>query len=139
MSSSSFISSAWLVLSTARCDCGRTGYRIEVLGRTDDMLTVLGVNVYPLAVKDVVSSLRPRVSGEIEIQLEKPGPVVEPPLKIKVEVGEEPGDLRSLKARIDRLLREKLMFRATTDLVPELPRYQYKAKLVRKLYEEPKA
>ena len=123
------------VVSTARCDCSRTGYRIEVLGRTDDMLTVLGVNVYPLAVKDVVSSLRPRLSGEIEIQLEKPGPVVEPPVKIKVEVGEKPGDLRSLKAEVDRLLRDKLMFRAETELVTELPRYQYKAKLVRKLYE----
>jgi phenylacetate-CoA ligase len=127
------------VVSTARCDCSRTGYRIEVLGRTDDMLTVLGVNVYPLAIKDVVSSLRPRVSGEIEIQLEKPGPVAEPPLKVKVELGKQPGELRSLKAEIDRLLRDKLMFRAETELVSELPRYQYKGKLVRKVYEEHKA
>jgi phenylacetate-CoA ligase len=123
------------VVSTDKCDCGRTGYRIKVLGRTDDMLTVLGVNVYPLAIKDVVSNLRPKVSGEIEIQLEKPGPVVEPPLKIKVELGKEPGPLDSLKAAIDHLLREKLMFRADTELVPKLPRYQYKAKIIREAQE----
>lgn len=65
----------------------------------------------------------------------KPGPVVEPPMKIKVELGEQPGDLRSLKAEVERLLRDKLMFRADAELLSELPRYQYKAKLVKKLYE----
>lgn len=123
------------IASTSKCECGRTGVRIKHLGRTDDMLTVLGVNVYPMAVKDVVSSFRPRVSGEIEIQLQKPGPVVEPPMKVNVELGEEPGDLSRLKAEIDRTLREKLVFRADVELVSELPRYAYKGKLVRKLYE----
>ncbi len=124
------------VLSTAKCDCGRTGYRIEVMGRTDDMLTVLGVNVYPLAIKDVVSTLRPKVSGEIEVQLDKPGPAVEPPMKIKVELGEQPGDRGALKRQVENLLRDKLIFRAEVELVSELPKYAYKGKLVRKLYEE---
>jgi len=47
----------------------------------------------------------------------------------------ELGDLRRLKAEVERLLRDKLIFRADAELVSELPRYQYKAKLVRKLYE----
>ena len=54
---------------------------------------------------------------------------------VKVELGEEPGDLSRLKAEIDRTLREKLVFRADVELVSELPRYAYKGKLVRKLYE----
>ena len=123
------------VISTEKCICGRTGFRIEVLGRTDDMLTILGVNVYPLAVSDVVSMLKPRVSGEIEIQLEKPGPVVEPPLKIRIELGIDPGDRSELKRVIEDLIREKLVFRAEVELVDELPNYQYKKKLIRKLYE----
>jgi phenylacetate-CoA ligase len=122
------------VLSTEPCVCGRTGFRIEVLGRTDDMLTVLGVNVYPLAVHEVVSALKPRLTGEIEIQLEKPGPVVEPPLKIKVEVGEQPGDRKELKRTVEDLIRDKLVFRASVELVDELPKYQYKKQLIRKLY-----
>ncbi len=31
------------------CECGRTGYGIRVFGRTDDMIIVQGVNVYPAA------------------------------------------------------------------------------------------
>ncbi len=99
------------------------------------MLTVLGVNVYPIAVSDVVSSLKPRVSGEIEIQLERPGTVVEPPLKIKVELGEASGDRHELKRLTESVIRDKLMFRADVELVDALPRYEYKKKLIRKLYE----
>ena len=99
------------------------------------MLTVLGVNVYPIAVSDVVSSLKPRVSGEIEIQLERPGPVVDPPLKIKVELGSLTGDRRELKRLTETLIRDKLMFRTEVELVDALPRYEYKKKLIRKLYE----
>ena len=99
------------------------------------MLTVLGVNVYPLAVADVASSLKPRVSGEIEIQLERPGPQAEPPLKIKVEIGEQPGDRNELKKLLEDLIRDKLIFRAKVELVDSLPKYEYKKKLVRKLYE----
>ncbi|MCG6881840.1 MAG: phenylacetate--CoA ligase family protein [Deltaproteobacteria bacterium] len=124
------------VVSTKTCQCGRGGFRIEVLGRIDDMLTVLGVNVYPLAVKDVVSKLAPRVSGNIEIQLEKPGSAVEPPLKVKVELGESPGDKAELKKRVEQEIRSKLIFQAKVELVDELPQYQYKGKLIRKLYEE---
>ncbi len=123
------------IVSTDRCICGRTGFRIEVLGRTDDMLTVLGVNVYPFAISDVVSTLKPRVSGEIEIQLEKPGPAIEPPLKIKVELGEQPGDKDELKKLVEKTVRDKLIVRIKVELVDELPKYQYKKKLVNKLYE----
>lgn len=123
------------IVATDTCICGRTSFRIEVYGRTDDMLTVLGVNVYPIAVADVLSALKPRVSGEMEIQLESPGPVVAPPLKIKVELGENPGDKDELKRLLEKTIRDKLMFRSAIELVDELPRYQYKKKLIRKLYE----
>ncbi len=123
------------ILTTDKCVCGRTGCRIDVLGRTDDMLTILGVNVYPIAIRDVVSTMKPAVSGAIEIQLDKPGPVVEPPLKIKVEVGDNPGDKDALKKKLETTIREKLIFRANVELVDELPKYQYKTQLIKKLYE----
>jgi len=122
------------IVATDTCICGRTGFRIEVKGRTDDMLTILGVNVYPLAISDVVSALKPRISGEIEIQLEEPGPVVAPPLAIKVELGTEPGDQAQLKKELEDLIRDKLIFRAKIELVAELPKYQYKKQLIKKLY-----
>ena len=102
------------------------------------MLIVLGVNVFPSAVKDVVASLRPRTTGEIQILLDNPGPKVDPPMKIKVEYSRDVPDLGSLKQEVESLLREKLVFRADVSLVPEgsLPRYEMKAQLIKKLWED---
>lgn len=72
-----------------RCDCGRSGIKIRIVGRADDMLIVKGVNVYPEAVKRELLKFRPRLTGAFRIMLDKPGPLVSPPLKLKVEHSEE--------------------------------------------------
>lgn len=105
------------------------------------MIIVQGVNVYPAAVRDTVASLSPRTTGAIEIQLYAPPPEGwKPPIHIKVEYGKEAGDLDQLKKDLEALIREKLIFRANVELVApdSLPKYEYKAKLVSKLYEEQK-
>ena len=114
------------------CECGRTGYCIRCIGRTDDMLIISGVNVYPSAIRDVITTLAPAVTGEMVIKLDEPPPSVKPPMKINVEHGEDPGDLEALKERIQHLLREKLIFPSDITLVPpgSLPKFEYKAKLV---------
>ena len=126
-----------VVVTQTRCECGRTGFCVRCIGRTDDMLIISGVNVYPSAVRDVISTLAPRVTGEMVILLEEPPPSVQPPMKIKVEHGETPGDLSALKQEIQGLLREKLIFSSQVKLVPPgtLPKYEYKAKLVEKAFE----
>jgi len=125
---------------TSPCDCGRTGFRIKIMGRTDDMMIVLGANVYPSAIRDVIASLAPRTTGAIEILIDKPLPKVDPPVKIRAEYGKGvmDSDLPNLKKEIEVLIREKLIFRSDIELVPEgtIPRYDYKGKLIRKLYEE---
>jgi len=126
-----------VVVTQTSCECGRTGYGIRCIGRTDDMLIVQGVNVYPSAVRDVVSSLVPKTTGAIEIQLRDPPPEGwKPPIAIKVEHAGGAGDLTQLKEEIEGLLREKLIFRAHVELVPpeSLPKVEYKARLVRRLY-----
>jgi phenylacetate-CoA ligase len=122
---------------TDRCVCGRTSFRIRCFGRTDDMLTVLGVNVFPSAIRDVVGSLRPKTSGEIQVVLDQPGPTVAPPVKIEVEFGKEVTHLEELKKEIEALLNSRLNFRAAINLVPEgsLPRFEMKAQLIKKLWE----
>ena len=52
-------------LRTTPCPCGRTGPRVRCIGRTDDMLIVRGVNVFPSAVREVVSAFAPAVSGKV--------------------------------------------------------------------------
>ena len=128
-----------VIVTQTDCKCGRTGFAIRCIGRTDDMLVVQGVNVYPSAIRDVVSSMVPATTGAIEIQLKKQPPEGwQPPIHIKVEHGLKIDDVGELKQRIEALIREKLIFRAHVELVApnSLPKFEYKAKLVRKLYEE---
>jgi len=126
-----------ITVFTDTCECGRTSFRIRCIGRTDDMLILLGVNVFPSAIKDVVTSFRTRTTGDMIVLLDEPGPKVEPPLRIQVEYTSGEKDLEALKKELENVLREKLVFRADVELVPEgtLPRFEMKAKLIRKLYE----
>lgn len=122
---------------TNKCECGRTGFRIRCIGRTDDMLKIRGVTVFPSAIKDVVASLRPLTTGEVEIQLSQPPPLVEPPLRMKVEYAKTfSGNLEGLRRQVEEELRSKLVFAAQVELVPEgaLPRYEMKASYVKRAY-----
>jgi phenylacetate-CoA ligase len=122
------------VLDTA-CICGRTGFKLRCVGRTDDMLIVLGVNVFPSAVRDVVSSFYPQTTGEIQIVLDEPGPKVTPPLRVVAEQGASASP--SLVNDIERKIRAVLTVPAKVELVAAgtLPRYEMKAQLIRKDYE----
>jgi phenylacetate-CoA ligase len=124
------------ILGTS-CACGRTSFKLRCVGRTDDMLIVLGVNVFPSAVKDVVSSFYPRTTGEIQILLEEPGPGVKPPLRVAAEFGEGSPDLAHLKKEIEAKIRSVLTVSSSVELVPPgtLPRFEMKGQLVKKLYE----
>lgn len=104
------------------------------IGRTDDMLIVRGVNVYPSAVEDVVAAFAPRTTGRIEILLDGPGPAVEPPVRLRVEHTASAGDLGTLQRELESRLRETLAFRAAVELTAEgtLPRGEYKRQLIRR-------
>jgi phenylacetate-CoA ligase len=120
-------------VSAGRCACGRTSPRIRCLGRTDDMLIVRGVNVFPSAVREVVNAFAPAVSGVLMIRPRTKGVRQEPPLPIAVEAA--PGaDAEGLSERIRARLRETLMVSTEIALVPpgSLPRSEYKSKLVEK-------
>lgn len=127
-----------VVVRTSPCPCGRTTPRYTCVGRTDDMLILAGVNVWPSAIKDVVTSLHPRTTGALQILVDAPPPKVEPPLRLQVEHGPEASDLDALKRELESLIREKLIAKADVELVPPdtLPRFEMKAQLIRKLYEE---
>jgi phenylacetate-CoA ligase len=74
---------------TEPCPCGASGMRIKMVGRTDDMLKVKGVMVYPAAIDNVITGMIPRVTGAFRIVLDEPPPKVTPPLKVKMEYGED--------------------------------------------------
>ena len=117
---------------TSPCKCGRTGPRVRCVGRTDDMLIVRGVNVFPSAVREVVSTFAPEVSGHILVKPQTPGVKQKPPLPVTVELAPGRSPDAALAERIRERLRDVLVVQTHVELVPcgTLRRSEYKSRLV---------
>jgi phenylacetate-CoA ligase len=117
---------------TTPCRCGRTGPRIRCIGRTDDMLIVRGVNVFPSAIREVVSTFAPEVSGHILVRPDAPGVKQEPPLPVAVELTQGRAPDEALAESIREKLRNVLVVQTRVELVPwgSLRRSEYKSQLV---------
>ncbi len=121
-----------VVVRASPCPCGRTGPRVRCVGRTDDMLIVRGVNVFPSAIREVVSSFAPRVSGNILVRPASPGAKQDPPLPVAVELAAGSEADAPLAQEIGERVRSALVVQARIELVPwgSLERSEYKSKLV---------
>ena len=117
---------------TRPCACGRTGPRIRCLGRTDDMLIVRGVNVFPSALRDVVGEFAPSVSGHVVVRPQAPGVKQDPPLPVTVEVARASTADPALAQSIRERIRSVLVVDTDIELVPwgTLRRSEYKSRLV---------
>jgi phenylacetate-CoA ligase len=117
---------------TSPCACGRTGPRVRCIGRTDDMLIVRGVNVFPSAIREVVSAFAPSVSGHVLVAPRADGVKQEPPLPVRVELARGAELDEKLATAIRERLREVLVVQTDVDLVPwgSIERSEYKSTLV---------
>jgi phenylacetate-CoA ligase len=96
------------------------------------MLIVRGVNVFPTAVREVVSTFAPRVSGRIIVVPEQPGVKQDPPLPVRVELAQGAVADEALADAIRARLREVLVVSTRIDLAPwgSLERSEYKSSLL---------
>ncbi len=63
------------IMNSEPCECGRTHPRImRILGRTDDMLIIRGINVFPSQVESVLMNI-PEVGDHWEILVDRKGPL----------------------------------------------------------------
>lgn len=109
-----------VVVTATDCACGRTGYKVRCIGRTDDMLIVRGINVFPSAIKQVIAELAPAATGEIRIRVDFDGHSTQRPLKI---VAEHADDLTAeahagLRDAIEQRVRSALNVKVEAELVP---------------------
>ena len=121
---------------------GPTGPRVRVMGRVDDLLIVKGVKLYPAAVKNLVNSFVPEVTGELRILLDEPPPLVKPPLRLRVEYGGEPDEdeQASLARRLEGAMHDRLTVRPDVELVPPgtLTRTSHKQQLIEIVKSSPR-
>ena len=99
------------------------------------MLIVRGVNVFPAAVREIVSGFAPDVSGRILVRPSAAGVKQEPPLPIAVELPRDVAPDPTLADAIRVRLRDVLVVQTEVELVPwgSLQRSDYKSTLVDRL------
>ena len=92
--------------ATERCACGRGAPRFKVVGRTDEMIVVRGVNAFPSVVAGAVNAC-PELNGEYRIRLLHPPPYDRLPLEVELAQGHEASDAlcEALSRRLGNTLR----------------------------------
>ena len=117
------------------CECGRTHRRLSrILGRTDDMLIINGVNVFPSQIEEKIMKV-PEVATNYLIHVDKKGALDR--LTVKVEIYPklflgEAAKLEALRARIREELRSSIVISPNVELHEpgSLPVSEGKAKRV---------
>jgi phenylacetate-CoA ligase len=105
---------------TEPCDCGRTTFRFTILGRSDDMFIVKGVNVFPLGIQATLLGLRPHVTGEFQVLLDRPPPIdYAVPIRVEVARDAPAAAHASLVDEVAGSLRREQGFASVVTLVPE--------------------
>ena len=117
------------------CKCGRTTCRMDLLsGRSDDMLIIRGVNVFPTQIEEVLLKV-PEIGPHYEIVVERKGHLDTMSIKVELEDAsllESYGQLSALEKRIHAGLKTVLGLDAEIKLVAPmtLKRFEGKAKRV---------
>jgi phenylacetate-CoA ligase/benzoylacetate-CoA ligase len=118
------------------CACGRTSPRIRVIGRTDDMLIYKGMNVFPTAIRDLVTA---RFAGRVEPLLRlwktrREQVRFDAPIAVDVESSAalDQGQRAALAGEIEALVRAQLQVRVAVTVLERggLPRGTYKNAIV---------
>ena len=107
---------------------------MRILGRTDDMIVVRGINVFPSQVESVLMRI-PEIGDNYQIIVDRKGPL--DVMTVKVEVTEATfsdkiSDLMTLSKMVSKELRNVLNITAEVELVEPgtIPRSMGKAKRV---------
>lgn len=118
------------------CACGRTSPRIRCIGRTDDMLIYKGMNVFPTALRDLVTA---RFPGQVEPMLrvwkEWPDQVrFDDPIAIDIEAapGLPADQYAGLASAVEAEVRNQLQVRVRVAVLAPgaLPKSAYKNSLL---------
>ncbi|MDB6015862.1 MAG: phenylacetate--CoA ligase family protein [Pedosphaera sp.] len=114
--------------SASPCACGRNDATLPggILGRTDDMLVVRGVNIYPSAVEEILRAAAG--VAEYQVRISEVSALIE--MSIQIEPRPECADATALAERLEKDFQASLSLRIPITVVPfgTLPRFEMKAK-----------
>lgn len=114
-------------LTREPCVCGRTAARMSrIVGRTDDMLVIRGVNVFPSEIERALLSV-PQLAPHYRLVVERPARLDELTVEAELRDGEAGGE--RLQAHVEERLGRALGLSARVSIGPagSLPRSEGKA------------
>ena len=110
------------------CECGTDELALEggILARSDDMIVIRGVNVYPSAIEDAIRACGGVAEYRVEVATVRS--MIE--LRLQVEASPDASEATQLAHRIEAGLRDALGMRIPVTIVPAgtLPRFEMKAR-----------
>ena len=116
------------------CLCRRGKKIARITGRSDDMLVIRGINVFPSQIEHVLLKI-PEVGNQFMVYIDRINHLDE--MTVDVEINREYfsgelADLANLQKKVVKELRDALELRTTVKLVEpgSLPRFEGKAKRV---------
>jgi phenylacetate-CoA ligase len=129
-------------LSEEPCACGRTHRRMmRVMGRSDDMLIIRGINVYPSQIEALLVGF-PGLAPHYQLVLTRDGPMDAMTVEVELAIPAPPDHLLVVKMANDLRAHVKAMAGVTCEVVlkapGEVPRSQGKAVRVKDLRREGK-
>ncbi|AGK60510.1 phenylacetate-CoA ligase [Archaeoglobus sulfaticallidus PM70-1] len=123
------------ILDEGKCSCGRTHPRIHrILGRSDDMVVIRGINVFPSQIEDVLMRI-PEVGDHFQVLITRNGSLDE--ITVRVEMVDEVftgelSDFQRIQQKVQRELYKELNLRTNVELVEKgtIERFKLKSKRV---------
>jgi phenylacetate-CoA ligase len=120
-----------LLTGTGRAACGRTAPRFRVVGRSDDMVVVRGINAFPAQVAAIINR-NASLSGEYRILLEGRGPYDLLPIEAELAQAASADPPAGLADAVAAAIKRDLGIGARITLLPfgALPRTEGKTRRV---------
>jgi phenylacetate-CoA ligase len=113
------------------CPCGRKGMPLigRIIGRSDDMLKIRGVMVFPSQIEDVITNIEDTVKEAWHIYIDRKDKILD---ELTIEVERSRGCNHTndeVAKRVQKAIHARLGIRVSVDCKDEgtLPRYEAKA------------
>ena len=126
------------IASTKPCSCGIKSFKFNVIGRSDDMITIKGLNVFPEQIRGIINKHLKVLSGEFQIILEKPSPIDNLYIKIERSSSATSPETEMITGKLINEFKNLLFITPTLDFVPHgsLTEEGTKGKYINKIYSQ---
>ena len=120
-----------ITILSRECECGKSAFRFEVVGRTDTMLVIKGLNLFPGNIEQIINRNIDFITKSYQVLVNKNNPIDTIKLLLEMKKGNQINK-ETLKAKIIDDFVEHLEITPTVEFVQEgvLPRVDGKSQKV---------